>query len=219
MLRISLIGPGDTRYHFLELLGMDKADLDLHLDSIAKAVSEHEIVLLPDGGACFEVAKRYRDIGGKKVCGTVPIADKDFGIAHLEAYINSETHGKKIFEEIIDTHSWYRQDLLHCLFGDCVLMLGNSLGSMGEMAYAYYIYKIFNGGKPEVNVPKKAIHPKIIAGDRIPFSLIVYMPFFRQSLGYELESYIAKIGGKVYYVKDSEELKETLGVLDSIASK
>ncbi len=215
MLRISLIGPGNVRYHFQELLGMEKTAFDAHLDSIAKAVSGHEIVLLPDGGVCFEVAKRYRDIGGKRVCGTVPIADKDFGIAHLEPYLNSETHGKRIIEEIIDTQTWYRQDLLHCLFGDCILMLGNSLGSMGEMAYAYYVYKLFKGDKPEVKVSKKAIHPKIIAGDRVPFSLIIYMPFFKRSLDYELVEYIKKLGCKVYYAKDAEELKETLVGIDT----
>jgi hypothetical protein len=215
MLRISLIGPGNTRYHFLELLGIEKTEFDSHLDSVAKAVSGHEIVLLPDGGVCFEVATRYRGIGGKRVYGTVPVADKDFGIAHLAPYLNSETHGKRVIEEIIDTQTWYKQDLLHCLFGDCILMLGNSLGSMGEMAYAYYLYKLFNGEKPEVRVSKKAIHPRIIAGDRVPFSLIIYMPFFRQSMGYELEEYIKKLGCKVYYAKDAEELEETLAAIET----
>jgi hypothetical protein len=214
MLRISLVGPGDVRYHFLELLGMDKAVFDSHLDNIAKAISEHEIVLLPDNGICYDIATRYKGLNGKRVYGTVPIEDKEFGILHLEPYLNSEMHGKRVFDEILDTHSWYKQDLVHCLFGDCILMLGNSLGAMGEVAYAYYLYKLFSDGKPEVKASKKAIHPKIIAGDRVPFSLIIYSPFFRQSLGYELESYINKLGCKVHYVKDADGLKAILSNID-----
>jgi hypothetical protein len=189
---------------------MDKAVFDAHLDDIAKTLSEHEIVLLPDDGVCYEVAKRYKGLNGKRVYGTVPIEDKEFGISHLEPYLNSELHGKKIFDEILDTHTWYKQDLVHCLFGDCILMLGNSLGAMGEVAYAYYLYKIFNGGKPGVGASKKSIHPKIIAGDRIPFYLIVYMPFFRQGLGFELESYINRLGCRVYYAKNAYELRAIL---------
>jgi hypothetical protein len=36
-------------------------------------------------------------------------------------------------------------------------MLGNSLGSLGELVYAYYLYKLFVGDKPEVKAKKKAM--------------------------------------------------------------
>jgi hypothetical protein len=53
-------------------------------------------------------------------------------------------------------------------------MLGNSLGSFWELVYAYYLYKLFVGDKPEVKAKKKAIHSEVRAGEKVPFSVIVF---------------------------------------------
>ena len=65
-------------------------------------------------------------------------------------YITAELNGQKVFDEFIDTNNWYKQDLTCCIYGDIILMLGNSLGALGELVYAYYLYKLFIGDKPEV---------------------------------------------------------------------
>ncbi len=219
MLRISLIGAGDINYHYFKLLKIDENKFNKELDDIAKVLVEEncEIVLLPDRGVCFEIAKRYKKNCGAKVLGTVPLSDKDFGINHLRPYMEADVNGKKIFDKFIDTDNWYKQDLTCCIFGDAILMLGNSLGSLGELVYGYYLYKLFVGDKPEVKAKKKAIHPETRAGEKIPYSVIVYQPFLKGKLNSEIETYIKKLNGNVYYVNNSNELKKVLEKLKSLA--
>ena len=215
MLRVNLIGAGDIKYHYFELLNIPEKEFNKHLDEIAKVLLDFEIILLPDKGVNFEVAKRYKQIGGKKAIGTVPVSDKDFGIKHMKPYIDADVDGKKIFDEIIDTENWYKQDSTLSLFGDVVLMLGNSLGSLGELVYGFYLYKLFLGAKPGVKVTAKKIHPKARAGETIPFSVIIYRPFLKEKLNYEIEAYIKRFGN-IYYVNNAQELRS---VLDDLSSK
>ncbi len=220
-LRVVLIGAGDIQYHYFNLLNFDEKNFEKSLNEISKILSEEdfEIVLLPDRGVSFEIAKKYKFFNGKKVLGTVPLSDKDFGIKHLEKYMSFEFDGKKVFDEFIDTGNWYKQDLTHCIFGDIILMLGNSLGSMGELVYGFYLYKLFRGDKPNVKAKKKAIHEEVRAGENIPYSLIIYEPFVKEKLNYEIEEYIKKHGGKIFYVKNSNELKNVLKELKSYNKK
>jgi len=210
MIRISLIGAGNIKYHYSELLKINQEELNKHAEAIAEALvqTKAETILLPDRGICFEIAKKIRKKSQNKIYGTVPKSDKDFGITHLQPYITAETDKKKIFDQIIDTNNWYKQDLTHCIFGDIILMLGNSLGAQGELVYGYYLYKLFMGeDKPEVKVMKKKIHPEIRAGEQIPFSVIIYKPFLKEKLNYEIEAYIKKLKGNIYYVNNAAELK------------
>jgi len=212
MLRISLIGAGDIKFHYFEMLKIDEKSFDRQINDIARALQESnvEIVLLPDRGVSLEVAMRYRGIGGKGIYGTVPLSDKDFGIGHLKQYMEMNVNGNRLFDEIIDTETWYKQDLTHCIYGDVVLMMGNSLGSLGELVYGYYLYKLFVGDKPELKMDKKRISPEIKAGEKVPFSVIVYEPFLKERLNYEIESYIKKLNGKIYYAKSAEDIKQAL---------
>ena len=218
-LRVCLIGAGDIKFHYFNLLGIKEEIFEKEIENIAKSLVDEgcEIVLLPDRGVSFEVSKKYKELGGRKVVGTVPLSDKDFGIKHLEPYMKSEIEGKKIFDEFIDTNNWYKQDLTHCIFGDIILMLGISLGSLGELVYGFYLYKLFIGDKPEVKAKRKAIHPEARAGEKVPYSVIIYEPFIKERLNYEIETYIRKLNGAVYYVKNSEELKETLRKIKALA--
>ncbi len=212
-LRISLIGPGDIRFHYFELLKLEEKQFLKQIGAIAKvlAASGHELVLLPDRGVSFELAKRYKAHGGKKVYGTVPQSDQDFGIKHLRPYINAKTNdGKNVFDEIIDTQNWYKQDLTCCIFGDVILMLGNSLGSLGELVYGYYLYKLFVGEKPEVRAKKKEIHHEVRAGENVSYTALIYLPFVKEKLNAEIEAYIKKVGGDVVYVRNPQELKKAL---------
>lgn len=211
-IRVSLIGAGNIKYHYLELLNLKKEEVDREIDCISRVLvdSNVEIVFLPDRGVPFEVAKKYKQYGGRKVYGTVPSSDKDFGIEHLKSYISAEIDGKKVIDGIIDTENWYKQDLTCCIFGDVILMLGNSLGSLGELVYGYYLYKLFVGDKPELKVVKKKIHHEVRAGENMPFSVIIYQPFMKEKLNYEIEEYIKKLKGVIYYINDANELKSVL---------
>ena len=49
-----------------------------------------------------------------------------------------------------------------------------------------------------------------LSGVRTPFSVIVYLPFFRDKLPFEIEAYIKKTGGKIFYVSNPKELLSLL---------
>lgn len=212
MLRASLIGAGNIEYHYQELLNISKKEFDMQTEQIAKvlAKTKTEIVLLPDRGICIEIAKLYKQFKGPKVIATIPKDDKDFGISHLEPYVNAKVGGKKVIDKEINTGTWYKQDLTIGTFGDFILMLGNSLGALGELTYAYYLYKLFKGMKKEVSAAEKKIHPEIRAGSKIPFSVIVYKPFLKEKLNFEIEAYITKLGGKITYVNNAQELEKEI---------
>jgi hypothetical protein len=169
-------------------------------------------VILLDRGISFEVAKKYKELGGKKVIGAVPLSDHEFGITHLRPYREAKIEGRMLIDEVIDSGSWYKQDATHALFGDCVLLLGKSLGSIGEMNLGFYIYSLLS--KKNGFLEKANTHPnQIMAGRKIPFSLIVYLPFTKDQLDYEMEHYIKKVGGIIAYAKNIEEFQNILRVL------
>ncbi len=62
---------------------------------------------------------------------------------------------------------------------------------------------------------KENIHKKIQAGEKIPFTVLIYKPFFKNKLPFEIESYIKKTGGDIIYIKSSKELKSVIGKLKS----
>lgn len=212
MIRLALIGAGNIKYHYMEMLNISETNFKKQIEQIAKVLAETntEIVLLPDKGACIEVAKQYKKFNGKKVIGTIPLEDKDFGITHLEKYINTKIDGEKLIDQQINTGTWYKQDLTIGTFGDAILMLGNSLGALGELTYAYYLYKIFKGTKKGVSAAAKKIHPLIRAGKQTRFSVIAYKPFFKEKLNFEIEQYIKKLGCNVFYVNTPLELKQKI---------
>lgn len=197
-MRIVLAGPGNIDYHFGELLEMSKEKLDEHILNITQNLLDEELVLLPDKGISLEIAKKYKELNGKKLIATLPKDDSEIGINHLQQYLDLN-----IWDETINTKTWYKHDLTHNLFGDVVLFLGNSLGSIGELAYGFYLYKLL--GK---NITK--LNPEFKAGQKIPLTIFIYKPFVKDKLSFEIESYIKKAQGQIYYIKNAEELKERL---------
>ncbi len=205
-MRLSLIGPGDTEYHFQELLKIPKAKFQSELEKIAQALadSEVELEILPDEGISFQIAKLYKQRGGKKVIATLPKSDRTFGVKHLEPYANSEIIG-----EIIDTENWYKHDLIKGLLGNAVLYLGSSPGTNGELNYAIYLYKILTGRKEGVEVAGKFIHPEIRADSN--YTIFVYSPFLKTGkLNEETEAYIKKFSINLVYIKSPEQLEREL---------
>lgn len=211
MLRVNLIGAGDVSFHYQELLKISEKEFDNHIEELAKVLAKHvEISLLPDRGAPFELARKYKEFSGRKVVGIIPLDDRDFGVKHLQPFLEAEHNSKKVFDEVINTENWYKQHMLMALFGDVILMLGNSLGSMYELTSGYYIYKLFLKLKEKVNINKSNLHKDIRAGDKIPFSAIVYMPFMKSKLPIEIEAYIKRMNCNIFYINDSKELENVL---------
>ncbi len=210
-MRISLIGPGDIEFHYHKILRIPEAKFESELEKIAQVLadSECEIELLPDKGISLEIAKLYRQKNGKRIIGTVPQADKTFGIKHLEPYINETINGKLLFDEIIDTENWFKHDLIKGLLGDAILYLGASPGTNGELNYAIYLYKLLKGRKEGVSIAGKFIHPEIRADNS--FSVFVYSPFLKKGkLSEEDEEYMKKFGINLVYIKDPKQLGEEL---------
>ena len=87
-MRIALIGPGNTKFHYQELLKISEEQYKQEVWGIARALvnSNVEIELLPDDGICIELARQYKREGGRKVIASLPLSDKTFGVNHLKEY-------------------------------------------------------------------------------------------------------------------------------------
>jgi len=210
-MRLSLIGPGDIQFHFQKILEISEEKFKKEIEKIAEALAESgaEIVVLPDRGISFQIAKLYKLKGGKKVIWAIPKDDKTFGTKHLESYIQEKVNGKMVCDEIINTGDWYKHDLIKGLLGNAILYLGSSPGTNGELNYAVYLYKLISGYKEEVEIAGRKIHPEIKADKN--FKIFVYSPFLISGkLSSEDERYIKEFGINLVYVKNAEELKREL---------
>jgi len=132
---------------------------------------------------------------------------------HILRYMDAEVDGERVFDDFIDAGNWYKLDVSKAATGDDVLLLGKSLGSVGEFALGFYIYKLLAKKKPLVKVERDDIGTHIRAGKIIPFTAIIYLPFVKERLDYEIEAYIKKVGGKIIYVRDPDELRKALDLL------
>ena len=214
-MRISLIGAGDIDFHFNKLLGINNKNLNIEIEKIAKSLvrADVELCVLPDRGVCFEVCKKYKEFGGKKVIATVPRDDKEYGIKHLQKYLEEEINGKKVIDDVINSGDWYKENMSHILFADKVLMLGTSLGSLGELSFGYYLFKLFKGHKTGVKINLKKINKYFLAGEKTSFDTIIYSPFIKEKLPFEIEMYIESCGGKVTYVSTPNQINGNINKL------
>jgi hypothetical protein len=216
MIRVCLIGPGDIKFHFQELLGINKNSFNKIIKDIANCLFDSgvEIALLPDKGICIEIAREFKKLGGR-VIGLAPVSDKHPGIRFLERYIKEKINNKDLFDEIIDTGDWPRHDLHITLFGDVVLYLGNSPGSERELSSGVYMYKIIKGIKSEVNQPIETIHKQACAGKKIPFTILIFRNFLKSKKLYiEDENYMKKFNVNYEYIDSPDEIKRELKKLN-----
>jgi hypothetical protein len=214
-MRLVLIGPGNTEFHFLELLKIKKEKFQKELQEIASSIADSntELLFSPDKGICLEIGKLYKQSSGKKIYGAAPLDDKTFGIKHLKPYINEKINGKPLFDEMINTENWYKHDLIKGILGNAVLYLGSSPGTNGELDYAIYLYKIITGQKENIETAKEKIHIEIKADEN--FTVFVYTKFLlNKKLDKETEAYIKKYNIKLVYIKNPNELKKELVKFD-----
>lgn len=212
MFRVCLIGPGDINFHFYESFGINRDNLERKIQEIANSLytSNTELALLPDRGISIEIAKKFKEKGGR-VIGLAPLSDKHPGIRHLKQYIETKVNGKNLFDELIDTGDWPKHDLTMGLFGDIILYLGKSPGTEGERNYSIYMYKIIKGIKSGVDQPIETVHRDARAGKNVPYTILVYTPFLKdRKLSYEDEIYSKKFGVILVYVNSSKDIEREL---------
>ena len=127
-MRISLLGPGDLT-KILRFTKLSEQELKKLVEDIGKIIAEkgHEIVIIPNKGIPIEIAKAYKKNKGKKVYGIVPTKDKDFGIKHIEPYL-------QFIDEKIEVGTWYETASKIASSGEICLVVGLSPGVMRALA-------------------------------------------------------------------------------------
>ena len=210
-MRLALIGPGNIELHYQKFLKISKQKFNSELEKIAQSIvnSGIEIECLPDRGISFQIAKLYKQKGGKKVIATIPKSDKTFGIKHLQPYINEKINNKPVFDKTIDSGDWFKHDMTKGLFGHAILYLGSSKGTDLERNGAEYLYKLMSGNKKGVEIAGKFIHPEIKAGKN--FTIFIYSPFLKnKKLAPEDEFYSKEYNINLVYIKNPEQLEKEL---------
>jgi hypothetical protein len=153
-MKISLLGTGDlskiSRY-----TSMPESELAVLIEQISKllAKSKHELVIIPNKGIPLEIAKIYKQEGGKKVMGVVPIRDKDYGLGHIEEFLS-------LIDERIEVDSWYDADGKVAALGDICLVTGLSAGVMRALT-ALKFHQKYRNNKTKLIVFKNTISAKI----------------------------------------------------------
>ncbi len=137
-MRISILGTGDLT-KIPRFTSITKGELENLVSDIAKVIAKkgHEIVIIPDRGIPTEVAKIYKQNGGKKVYGVVPTKDKKYGIRHIQPYL-------PLIDEKIEVDSWYDADGEIASQGDVCVIVGMSPGIMREFTVLKYHKRYLN---------------------------------------------------------------------------
>ncbi len=131
-MRVSILGTGDLT-KIPRFTSITKEGLEKLIQDIAKLIAKkgHEIIIIPDRGIHFEIAKIYKENGGKKVYGVVPTKDKIYGIKHIEPYL-------PLIDERIEVDSWYDADGEIAAQGDMCIIVGISPGIMRAFTVLKY---------------------------------------------------------------------------------
>lgn len=215
---ISLIGPGNIPSHYYEFLKLKEKKFNSELEKIAQSIANSGIELecLPDRGISFQIAKLYKQKGGKKVTAIIPKSDKTFGIKHLQPYIDEKINNKPIFDKIIDSGDWYKHDMTKALFANAILYLGSSPGTDLERNGSIYLYKLISGNRKGIEIVGKFIHPEIKADKN--FTVFVYSPFLKnKKLSPEDEFYLNKYKINLIYIKNPKNLEKELKKFQNIS--
>lgn len=129
IIKIGLIGPTKIE-KYLDATGFAKEDYNHFMHELGSALSKtnHELIIVPEPtAASSKVATIYRDYHGKKVIGSLPIDDSEFGHEWLD---------ESLVDEIISCGTWRNQPESLCEESDILLMIGLSPGTMVELCYA-----------------------------------------------------------------------------------
>ncbi len=171
-MKISLLGTGDIS-KISKHTPMSEAELTNLIKQIAKLLAEkqHEIVIIPNKGIPLEIVKIYKQEGGKKIFGVVPIKDKDYGLGHIEEFL-------PLIDENLEVDSWYDADGKVAAFGEICIVIGMSPGVMRALTALKFHQKYRDNNTKLIifkNTLSIEIHKEI--SEEIP---IVYINSFKE---------------------------------------
>jgi hypothetical protein len=165
-MKLSILGTGDIgkipRY-----TDISKQKLERLLYNIAYLIVKkgHEIVIIPDKGIPYKIAKLYKKLEGKKIYGLVPIKD--------ETYKNNTSKYMNIIDSKINFNTWRDVSSEIIGAGEICIILGMSCGIMREVSAFKYKIKYHNS-KTKIlwfkNTLSSPIHPEI--QEEIPITYI-----------------------------------------------
>jgi len=103
-MKISVLGTGSIK-RIPKHTSLTRKEINKTIDEIAKLFVDLgcEIIIIPDKGIPVEIAKKYKELGGKKLTGIVPVNDKKYGIKHIEENLD-------ILDNNIEVSNWYNAD-------------------------------------------------------------------------------------------------------------
>jgi hypothetical protein len=157
-MKVSVLGSGDI-LKICKYGKMKKRDINNLLEGIGKILAKYrvEIVIIPDRGVPYIVAKFYKKYGGTKVIGLIPPGKDKFGIEHIKPQLH-------IVDEKIKVPSWYHADGEVAASGDIALCVGFSPGVMRDIA-ALKFHRKFLGNKTKLvifnNTISSRLHPEV----------------------------------------------------------
>jgi len=134
-MKIVVLGTGDMT-KIPRFTDVSAEDLNNIISELGEVIAKkgHELIIIPDEGVPIEVAKAYKENGGKKVIGFVPVNDKTFGVDYIQEFL-------PILDEKIEVNDWYDASGEIAASGDICIVLGVSPGIMAEIGYLKYHYK------------------------------------------------------------------------------
>ncbi|MBR9675985.1 hypothetical protein GOV05_03180 [Candidatus Woesearchaeota archaeon] len=147
-MKISILGPSNVE-EWLEKLGKSHDEVMVLVDRVVDSVIslEHEIVITPHKNSLpTTFSYKYKDLGGKKVFGVIPMDDVEFGITHLD---------DEAYDETINSVTWRNQPEKQLEESDALLVLGFGPGVLVELGQAKWF------GKPKIIVVEEFITAKL----------------------------------------------------------
>jgi len=184
-MKVAVLGPGN-----IELISkhskMNEQEVQELIDELGKflASEDVELIMAADRGIAFEVAKKYKKYGGKKVYGVNPQSHEKYKDGKQEAikpYI-------EVIDEEIKVASWYHLNGEIASFSDVAVVIGLSCGTMADIVFLYFHYK-YLGSKTK---------------------LIMYLPSMSSKLHPEIEESLSVKGKKFEYARNFSDLKEKI---------
>lgn len=137
-MRISILGAGDiTKIH--RFSGISEKELKKLIQELGELLAKRgdELIIVPARGIPYEVAKIYKENGGKQVIGVIPKDDKEYGIMHIKDYLH-------ISDKDVNIGDWYDLNGRIASLGDYAICIGMSGGAMCDVCMLKYHYKYKN---------------------------------------------------------------------------
>ena len=158
-MKISIFGSGDIN-KIIKYSETNEEELKKLLEDLGKFLVKKnvEIVIVPSRGISYDIAKIYKDNGGKKVIGLIPKEDKQYGLNHIKEYMD-------IIDEEINIGNWYDLNGKIAAYGDLAICIGLSGGSICNIAMLKYHHKYLK------NKTKLIIFKNTISNKKLPKEL------------------------------------------------